>query len=143
MVSRRNCRYRLLLRAMLVVVFLMNMIKSGQGRKEADLGGATVDRPSSSKRSTPSLSSSGRSLPRIRAAWSGSSRTDTSFPLVHLHFCLDCSNPAAEGSVGDCIMSTPGVTLEHRCRENFVDILNYSSAPVIYTCSRLQRKISA
>lgn len=110
MASRGNYRYRLLLRAMIVVGFLTKAIKSGQGGKEADLGGATEDifsslSSSSSKRSTSSLSSR-RSFPRICAAWSGSSRTDTSFPLVHLNFCLDCSNPAAEGSVGNCIMPT-------------------------------------
>ena len=38
---------------------------------------------------------------RIRAAWAGSSRADTAFPLSHLHFCLGCPDPGAEGSLGE------------------------------------------
>lgn len=37
----------------------------------------------------------------IRAAWAGSSRADTAFPLSHLHFCLGCPDPGAEGSLGE------------------------------------------
>ncbi|CAM9489366.1 unnamed protein product [Ectocarpus fasciculatus] len=36
---------------------------------------------------------------KLRAAWAGSSRADAVFPLLHLHFCLDCPDAAAEGSV--------------------------------------------
>ena len=39
---------------------------------------------------------------KIRAAWAGSSRADAAFPLSHLHFCLGCQDPAAEGSLGMC-----------------------------------------
>lgn len=38
---------------------------------------------------------------KIRAAWAGSSRADTAFPLSHLHFCLGCPDPGAEGSLGE------------------------------------------
>lgn len=38
---------------------------------------------------------------KIRVAWAGSSRKDTDFPLLHLHMCLDCPYPAAEGSLGE------------------------------------------
>lgn len=37
----------------------------------------------------------------IRAAWAGSSRADTAFPLSHLHFCLGCPDPSTEGSLGE------------------------------------------
>ena len=52
--------------------------------------------------SSSSSSSSGGRAPqgKIRAAWAGSSRADAAFPLLHLHFCLSCSDPASEGSLG-------------------------------------------
>ena len=52
--------------------------------------------------SSSSSSSSGGRAPqgKIRAAWAGSSRADAAFPLLHLHFCLGCSDPASEGSLG-------------------------------------------
>lgn len=37
----------------------------------------------------------------LRAAWAGSARADTSFPLLHIHFCSGCPDPAVEGSLGE------------------------------------------
>lgn len=36
----------------------------------------------------------------IRAAWAGSSRADSLFPLLHVHLCLGCPDPNVEGSLG-------------------------------------------
>lgn len=41
----------------------------------------------------------------IRAAWARSSRADTAFPLTHLHFCLGCPDPGAEGSLGEIMIA--------------------------------------
>lgn len=50
---------------------------------------------------TAAVSGNRRNHGKIRAAWTGSSRADTAFPLVHLHFCLGCPHPAVEGSLGE------------------------------------------
>lgn len=45
----------------------------------------------------------------LRAAWAGSFRTDTSFPLLHVHLCLGCLDPNLEGSLGErltCFFAT-------------------------------------
>eukprot|EP00752_Nemacystus_decipiens_P003181 g2944.t1 len=46
---------------------------------------------------------------KIRAAWAGSSRADAAFPLLHLHFCLGCADPAAEGSLVQALAPHHGI----------------------------------
>lgn len=74
---RTVCCRRLLIVAVLGAISANNTVMSGMsgGRRKSQEG-------------------------RIRAAWAGSSRADTGFPLLHVHFCLGCSDPAAEGSLG-------------------------------------------
>lgn len=62
---------------------------------------ASISGRSEASRSSKSNNRNRSPQGKLRAAWAGSSRADAVFPLLHLHFCLDCPDAAAEGSVGE------------------------------------------
>ncbi len=104
------------------IAVMVTLIVSGGPTRATTLNGSS----SSSRGGSGRTHKRSSSPEKIRTAWAGSSRADAAFPLLPLHFCLGCQDPAAEGSLGRSLGRS-----RDRCQNPLFDFLTLTIQRVV------------